>query len=182
VRHGDLDETTWRAHELPTQFVCTTGACAREINAFARARRVHGAAAEESMKKLIVTLLFVVACAVQSEPTPEPRAAPGSEVTEALPQLEPEALWKCGGQVAFFEWKCNTFNGEWEKVYVGLEERNCGYPQVYELEGRTTLCRESAQYACGGGDDDGCNLDTCEFPPPTACNRVPVDPPPCCLK
>jgi hypothetical protein len=121
------------------------------------------------MKHLIALALFLSACYV------EPEAPP----TRA--DVEPYA-WKCGGSVAFFEWVCDTFNGEWQKVYVGFEERNCGYPYTYTLEGKQTSCKESAQHACGGGDDDACNVDTCELPPSRRCDREPVDPPPCCLQ
>lgn len=132
------------------------------------------------MKHAIIGYLAALAaCMNQPAPAPEPAA---DEAIAARTEAA-AADWQCGGDKFYFKWVCDTMIGQWSKVYVGVESWGCGYPPTHVLDGVRTTCHEAAMYTCGGGPNDLCNDDdTCSFPPPTACRRKPVDPPPCCLE
>jgi len=128
------------------------------------------------MKQAMISCMVFAACATG----PQEPVEVGVE-GDAGVLVEPTVqAWLCGGDIIYFEWRCNTTIGAWEQVSVGDTFHNCGYPPKHSTTGTTTACHYSEQYACGGGDDSLCNSsDTCTFPPLTPCRRA--DPPPCCI-
>jgi hypothetical protein len=121
---------------------------------------------EMKLATFVIPSLFT-ACVMSADPPP-----PAEE-----PVVEERAL-HCYGTTAYYEWQCDTMLGEWQYNLVGTKELNCN--NTHEYQGKVTQCFEQAMSACGGGDDENCQLEVACFKPVKPCKRK-LDPPPCCI-
>ena len=119
------------------------------------------------MKRFALLFSLCAAC-ITSTDTP----------TAPEPTVEAKEV-ACAGDTEYYEWQCDTMIGQWTYVLVGVKELACN--GEWSLKGRATTCYVQMMQECGGGDAHCWQDNTCAFPPQRSCEKVPIDPPPCCI-
>lgn len=120
------------------------------------------------MKRFAIVIALMAACVMAADPEPVVEEAPVVEAKEVA----------CAGSRTYYKWKCDTMIGKWTYVPVGTMDVACD--GSWDLDGELSSCFTQNMDECGGGDANCQQEHYCQRPS-IACERVPVDPPPCCL-